>query len=416
MKKHASFQRSILAATCFATTLATTLGSNIAVAEIKMDYGSNLRYRYEFFDRDQDAMTPPDATSKASTARLGLFAKATLTSNFAAYVDIEAIEQVGEDDYNIPTIPGQAIPGYPIISDPQGAEVNQGYLSYTAWGGKVQAKLGRQEVMLNNGRFVSFSGWRQNHQSFNGFTASFMPATSVKIDYGYLTKLLRVSGEEATNGRTDMDSHFVNAAYTLKDVGVFKAYALLLDFETERTNSADTFGVRYEGNMPMGGIRFLSTLDYATQTEAGDNPNTIDADYLLAELGIQVADIAFRIGYNLLEGSSTTNKFITPLAHPFNGWTELFLANPSLGTSHGLEVMSLSAIGKVPGTSNLTFTTIYYDYSSDTGDASYGTGLDFQLEYKANPKTTVGWRWGQYMADELFSDAVRTSLYMAYTF
>lgn len=402
-----AFTRSLLACACTASLLA----SDLALAEIKLDYGSSLRYRYEFYDTD----TAVDA-SKASTLRLGLFAKTTLTENFGTYVDVEAVEQVFEDDYNIPTIPNQTMAGYPVIADPQGTEINQAYISYTALAGKLQAKLGRQEVMLNNGRFISTSGWRQNHQSFNGFSASYAPSASVKVDYGYLSRVLRVSGEESSNGRTDMDGHFFNAAYSVKDLGVFKAYGVLLDFDTELTNSVDTIGLRFEGNSPLGNLRFLSTLDYAMQEDAGDNPNEIDADYLLAEVGVQVRDIALRVGYNLLEGSSATNKLLTPLAHPFNGWTELFLNNPSVGTSHGLEVLSLSAIGKVPGTSNLTFTSVYYDYQPDSGDASYGQGLDVGLEYKTNPKTTFGWRYGQYMADDLFSDAIRTSVYVGYVF
>lgn len=401
------FRTPLIASVCVTAVVA----SDIALADIKMDYGSNLRYRYEFFDMDAS----PDA-SKASTLRLGLSAKATFSDNFGAVVDIEAIEQVFEDDYNIPTIPGQAMPGYPVISDPQGTELNQGYFTYTGAGGKVQAKLGRQEVALNNARFISFSGWRQNHQSFNGFTASAAPTASLKFDYGYLTKLLRVTGEESSIGRTDLDAHYANGAFTLNNVGAFKAYAVLLDFDTELTNSVDTIGLRFEGNSPLGGLRFLSTLDYATQQDAGDNPNEVDADYLLAELGLQVRDIAFRVGYNLLEGTSATNKFITPLAHPFNGWTELFLNNPSLGTSHGLEVLTLSAIGKIPGTSSLTFTSVYYDYQPDTGDASWGQGLDLGIEYKASAKSTLGWRYGQYMADDLFSDSIRTSVYFGYVF
>lgn len=397
-----------LAASACVTAL---VASDIALADIKMDYGSNLRYRYEHFDMDAS----PDA-SKASTLRLGLSAKATFSDNFGAVVDVEAIEQVFEDDYNIPTIPGQTLPGYPVIADPQGTELNQGYFTYTGAGGKVQAKLGRQEVMLNNGRFISFSGWRQNHQSFNGFTGSFAPTASIKVDYGYLTKLLRVSGEESSNGRTDLEAHFVNAAYTVKDVGVFKAYALLADFDTELTNSNDTFGVRYEGSIPMGNLRFLSTLDYATQTEAGDNPNEIDADYYYLDAGVLASGIAYRVGYTVLEASSATNKFITPLAHPHNGWTELFLNNPSLGSSHGLEVVFVSAAGTVPGMEKLGVVTTLYDYSANTGDASYGKGLDFSLEYKPTPKATLGWRYGQYMADDLFSDSIRTSIYAAYVF
>jgi hypothetical protein len=386
-------------------------GSTSALADVTMDYASSLRYRYEYFDIDE-----APGTSKASTARLSISAKANLGSGFSAFADLEAVEQIFEDEYAVPFIANPETAGYPTIADPQGAEVNQAYFAYNDAGYKTQLRIGRQEVVLNNGRFISNSAWRQNHQSFNGATFSISPTESFKIDYGYLSRVLRVTGEEAGNGRANMDSHFYNLAYSVKDVGVFKTYGVLLDFDTEITNSTDTFGARFEGNMPMGDIRFLATLDYAMQQEAGDNPREIDQNYYLVEAGVQVSGINYILGQTALEASSATDKFITPLAHPHNGWTELFLNNPSLGDSHGLEASYLSATGKFPGTQNLFFTGFYYLYSPSTGDADYGSEFDFSLEYKGIAKTLLGWRFAQYMADDLFEDALRTSVYVAYTF
>lgn len=400
--------RNILSA---AVCACTALGSTSALADITTEYASSLRYRYEYFDIDE-----APGTSKASTARLSISAKANLGSGFSAFADFEAVEQIFEDEYAVPFIPDPETAGYPTIGDPQGAEVNQAYIAYNSASYKTQLRVGRQEVVLNNGRFISNSAWRQNHQSFNGATFSISPTDSFKIDYGYLSRVLRVTGEEAGNGRANMESHFYNLAYSVKDVGVFKTYGVLLDFDTEITNSTDTFGIRFEGNMPMSDIRFLATLDYAVQQDAGENPREIDQNYYLVEAGVQVSGINYVIGQTALEASSATDKFITPLAHPHNGWTELFLNNPSLGDSHGLEAAYLSASGKIPGTQNLFFTSFYYLYSPSTGDADYGSEFDFSLEYKGIAKTLLGWRFAQYMADDLFQDALRTSVYVAYTF
>lgn len=383
-----------------------------AAADITMEYGANLRYRYEYFDRDG-----APGTSKASTARVGVNAKAKLGDHFSGFIDFEAVEQLFEDQYAVPGISNPDTAGYPTIADPQGTEVNQAYFAYNHSTYKTQVRAGRQEVMLNNGRFISTSGWRQNHQSFNGATFSIAPTDALKIDYGYLTRVLRVTGKMASNGRADMDSHFFNIAYSLPNIGVLKAYGVLLDFDTEVTNSADTFGLRFEGNMPMGELRLLTTLEYATQSDAGDNPNSIDANYIAAEAGVLASGIRYLVGYNLLEGSSATDKFITPLAHPFNGWTELFLNNPSLGAdNHGLSVWYLMTTGKIPRTDNFTFTAAWYQHSADTGSAKYGSELDLSLEYRGYKNTLLGWRFGQYRADELFTDALRTSVYAAYTF
>jgi hypothetical protein len=408
MNRNLPMNRNLLCAAIFSCTL---LGSTSALADITMDYASSLRYRYEYFDIDE-----APGTSKASTARLSVSAKANLVSGFSAFADFEAVEQIFEDEYAVPFISNPETAGYPTIGDPQGAEVNQAYIAYNHAKFKTQVRVGRQEVVLNNGRFISNSAWRQNHQSFNGATFSISPTDAFKIDYGYLSRVLRVTGEEAGNGRANMDSHFYNLAYTFKDVGVLKTYGVLLDFDTEVTNSTDTFGVRFEGNISMGDLKFLTTLDYAMQKDAGDNPNEIDQNYYLVEVGLQASGINYIIGQTALEASSATDKFITPLAHPHNGWTELFLNNPSLGDSHGLEATYLSAAGKIPGTKELFFTGFYYFYSPSTGDADYGSELDFSLEYKGIAKTVLGWRFAQYMADDLFKDALRTSVYVAYTF
>ena len=387
---------------------------------IEIEYDSNLRYRYELFSRDQDATTPANADSKASTLRLGVTLNAKLGNGFGGLVEIESVHQIGEDDYNIPTIPSQAIPGYPVIGDPEGTEMNQAYMS---WQGPMNTvvKLGRQEIKLNEGRFISNSGWRQNHQSFNAASLSSAPFERFNLELGHLTRVYRVVGDDASNGRTDLSGNYFNLAYTLPDVGVIKAYGVLLDFDSELSNSTDTFGVRFEGNLPLAssGLRLLTTLDFARQKDAGDNPNPVSASYRLIEIGVKARGLDFIAGQALLEGASATDKFNTPLAHPFNGFTELFLNTPSLGASHGLDARYLRISGPVPGVAGLTATAAYYDYQPETGSADYGSELDFDLAWKATPlakNLVLGWRFGKYASDGLFSDALRTSVWAGYTF
>lgn len=382
--------------------------SDPSFADMSMEYGADLRYRYEWFDMRE--------TSRASTIRLGLKAKANVGDYWSGFAELEVVEQLFADDYNVPTVPGQSRPGYPVIADPRGSELNQAYLQYAHPGTAFQLRAGRQEIMLNNGRFISTAGLRQNHQSFDAFTFSAMPMSGLKLDYGYLNEVHRVLGRQASNGRADMDSHFYNVAYQLADMGVLKTYGLLLDYDEEPTNSVDTFGVRFEGRVPMDGWHLLSTLEYALQHDAGSNPNDVDADYRVLELGAEVFEVAYRAGYNQLSGESASDKFITPLSHTFNSLTELFLVNPSLGDSHGLEVYSLSAAGKLSAVEALTFMGTLYDYQADTGSAHYGQGMDLMLEYKGLPKTTISWRYGKYWADKLYTDAIRTSIYLAYSF
>ncbi|UAW99614.1 alginate export family protein [Halopseudomonas nanhaiensis] len=382
--------------------------TELALADIRMEYGADLRYRYEWYDMEE--------TSRASTIRLGLKARALVGEHWSGFAELEAVEQVFADDYNVPTIPSQNRPGYPVIADPRGTEINQAFVQYANPDRALQLRLGRQEIMLNNGRFISTAGLRQNHQSFDAFTLAVAPLDGLKIEYGYLDRVRRVLGRRASNGQADMDSHFYNVGYAVDDVGVLKTYGVLLDYDDEPTNSVDTYGLSFEGRAPIDRWHLLSTLEYAVQRDVGANPNQVEADYRVLELGAEVSDIAYRLGYNQLSGESPTDKFITPLSHTFNSLTELFLVNPSLGDSHGLEVYSASIAGRMPGTEALTFMGTLYDYQADTGTAQYGQGMDLMLEYRGLSKTIISWRYGKYWADELYSDAVRTSIYVAYSF
>jgi len=86
---------------------------------------------------------------------------------------------------------------------------------------------------------------------------------------------------------------------------------------------------------------------------------------------------------------------------------------------NGLEALYVTFTGPVPRVKGLTYTATYYDYHADTGGAHYGSELDAALEWKAAPihkNLTLGWRFGQYYADTLFSDSLRTSVYAAFTF
>jgi hypothetical protein len=108
----------------------------------------------------------------------------------------------------------------------------------------------------------------------------------------------------------------------------------------------------------------------------------------------------------------------TPLSHPFNGWTDLFANNPSLGSSHGLEARYLTSKGAPSLLNGGDFTVTYFDYHSDSNRIHYGSELDAALAYKVkrvSNRWEIGWRFGRYWADHLFTNAVRTSIYTSFS-
>ena len=160
------------------------------------------------------------------------------------------------------------------------------------------------------------------------------------------------------------------------------------------------------------------TAEYAKQENYGTNPNNVNANYYLGELGPGWRGFAFKAGDAFLSGRSSTNVLTTPLAPPFNGWTDLFVNNPSGGGGNGLNARYLSASGPLRWQGGSLGTLTYYDYHSDYPRVHYGSELDAALAYKVkrlSDRWEVGWRLGRYWADHLFRNAVRTSIYTSFT-
>ena len=126
-----------------------------------------------------------------------------------------------------------------------------------------------------------------------------------------------------------------------------------------------------------------------------------------------------KAGYALLGGRSLTNEVSTPLANPFNGWTELFGTTPNLGNSHGLEARYLTASDAIKPLGGVIATMTYYDYHSSSEYLHYGSELDWALAYKVrrvSNRWEIGSRFGRYWSDRLYSRALRVSGFTDITF
>jgi hypothetical protein len=60
----------------------------------------------------------------------------------------------------------------------------------------------------------------------------------------------------------------------------------------------------------------------------------------------------------------------------------------------------------------------YFDYHSDSNRIHYGGELDMAMAYKikkVSNRWEIGWRFGRYWPDRLFTNAVRTSIYTSFS-
>ncbi len=354
--------------------------------------GIDLRYRYEMVDQAGVA-----EKAKASTLRTRLNYQTESYMDTSVFVEFDDVMALGDVKYNDATGLPSAKTGYPVVADPAGTEVNQVYLSYKGFT-DTTFKLGRQRIILDNSRFVGNVGWRQNEQTYDGFTVVNSSLKDTAVTYAYLTNINTIFGEESGKGNVDTRSHLINVAYGGLAAGKISAYGYFLDLMNAPAASNSTLGIRFSGGTKMNGdVKALYTAEYAKQGDYKEGASTIDADYKLIELGAEYSGITALLGYEVLGADSSA--FTTQLAtlHAFNGWADKFLATPA----NGLVDTYLSIQGKVAG---IKLQAVYHDFSSDIGNDQYGSEIDLLAAKKLGKNYTLSAKYASYSADTLSTD------------
>lgn len=371
-----------------------------------------LVFRYRLESVDSDAFADDGL---ASTLRTVLGYRTGAWKGWSLYLEAENVTDLGAADLHNNAGAGSlanGVGGRPVIADPEATEVQQAYLRWQndAW----QVDLGRVELGLGDQRFVGPVGFRQNHQSFDGLSATWKVTDEATLRYLFFDNVNRIVGDNKP-----MASHLVDGTFDLSLLQL-RAYGYLLDYDraTDAGLSTQTFGVEASGKitLPSSGRWDLGwEAERAQQQDTGDNPFDVDAFYRHLSLGLARPDwpsgLSFTLGWEVLEGAdagTASRPFSTPLAtlHKFNGWADLFLATPI----DGLEDLYLRISGKIPAAS-MAWTVRYHDFQAESTSRSLGTELDAQLTYKAPWGETFGLTAAHYDADEFAFDTTKIWLW-----
>src|SRR5579863_878313 len=169
----------------------------------------NTRFRFESFERDGAPFT---GTAYAPTLRLALGYETPAIYGFSAFAQGEADIVTGPADYSDPTLPSQNRPNLPAILDPKSLELSQGYLKWMH--GEPHKHLavavGRQEITLNDGRFLSSSNWRQIHGTFDAAKLDLDLPRTFSFTYAFINHFYREVGYDATDGHPAMHTDLIN--------------------------------------------------------------------------------------------------------------------------------------------------------------------------------------------------------------
>ncbi|MFT5541125.1 MAG: hypothetical protein ACI97K_000788 [Glaciecola sp.] len=395
-----------------ASSLLLASVSNVALAEDsfykalssgKASADFNLRYE----DVSQDNAVK-DASAFTLRTRLS-YTSADL-DGWSVTLGIEDSRIVlGQGGYTVgPT--GYNLGEYSVIADPEVTEVDQAFVQYKK--DNLTLKFGRQVIALDGHRHVGHVGWRQDRQTFDAATAIYAVNDKLKVQYSYLNQRNRIFAEAAD---VDSKDHLLNLNYKT-DFGTLTAYSYLLEVDNDTNNSLDTYGVSFKGSTKAankGDTTFSYTVDYATQSsESGTNE--FDADYLFAEVGVNLSMLTAKVGYEVLGSDDGDYGFSTPLAtlHKFNGWSDQFLGTPS----QGLKDLIFTLSGKAGGGA---WIAAYHDFSADdASDTVDDLGNEINLQYvkKFADHYTGGIKYATYSGESGRVDADKIWLWVGVKF
>ena len=340
------------------------------LAKGKINVNSNLRYEYADIESFGGGLDPEESNALTIRTRLGY-----TTENLAGFKGMLEFENVtslnGEDDYNPAGLNPQSATRS-VIADPEANEVNRAWLSYEKM--DTTFKFGRQRILLDDARFIGNVIWRQNEQTFDAFSlrnTNLIPKT--ELFYAYLFRIHRILGDDHPAGNWDSDSHLFHASYKLSDPLKLTGFGYLLDLEDAAAVSSSTIGATLEGKYPVNKDWTLSyELEFATQSDYGDNPTDYTASYYFLKGGATYKKLNFGIGHEVLGSDNGRIGFSTPLAtaHKFNGWADTFLATPADGLVDTHVWMGYKLPGEIP------LKVIYHDFSAEDGSNDYGNEVN----------------------------------------
>jgi hypothetical protein len=362
------------------------------------------RYRYETVNQGGFAND-----ANANTLRSILGYKTGVFADFQADVAVLNVSQFGEHDYNDGS---DGKTGYPMVRDPGSTELFHGSLAYT---GLPQTTIigGRQDISLDNERWVGTDNWRQIAQTFDGITAENKSLKDFDFFYGYLFDRNGSGGPTVTNGVYDMSTNLFHIAYSgLKDVKLI-GYSYLADIDNNvavpggiHGLSTATTGGRVEAKIPVGGgWAVTGNGEYARQVNYDNNPNSFGLNYFLIEPGAAYKQLAGKVGYEVL-GSNGTNAVQAPMMspHPMNGWADQFTVTPVNGLVDSYADVSYRFQLPCKWLNESKIEGMVHSFGADQIDQHYGNEYDLDFTQKIADHYAVGAQYADYEADQLLTN------------
>lgn len=320
--------------------------------------------------------------------------------------------------------------GYAPIVDPNHFDINQLYVDWTGIK-NTRFRLGRQQVNLDNVRFIGDIGFRQVMQVFDGASVlnKSLPDTEV-----YLAHFEQVT--QITTKQRDGDLEIANIKYLISPTETIVGYGYLSNMDdlgfgnawfgagalnNNGVNNAladqsnKTLGLRLDGVHPFNpNLRALYTAEYAKQTDYADGDKRIDAHYYKLGGGVGIDNFSIRVDQELLSSNDSQYAFQTPFGtnHLFQGWVDKFLVTPR----QGIKDTFVTATYKY---ADILFFADYHVLKSDknfntvgggatTNGNKYGTEWNVSATYNWTKNIMTKFEYGKYSENDHYAAGANT--------
>ena len=313
---------------------------------------------------------------------------------------------------------------YPIVADPKNIELNRFQLQYRGLtSGTIT--VGRQRINIEDQRFVGSVGWRQNEQTFDAVRLEYGDPKGLKADLTYswsVRTIWGIDGRDARQQAIGGNNVFATVSHPTP-VGTLSGFAFAVDQDEADVQgfrlSSQTYGVRLAGSHNFASQAKLSyALSYAHQSDYHRNPNDYQAQYWLADVGLDLKSARLGIGHERLgaDGGLPLTSFQTPLAtlHKFQGWADKFLTTPPNGIR---DWYASAGYGwkKPAGIDAINAGVTYHQFNSDRMGLHYGDEWDAIVSAKKGRWTATA-KLAAYGADEFATDTRKFWLQLEWSY
>ncbi len=397
---------------------------------------SSFRLRYENVDQD-DLAVAPVANQELKDGE-GLTLRSLVGWQTAPYNNFsfagqligvtKFIDHFNDRKDNVTQIDKA---GYAVIVDPYHFDVNQLYVDWTGIK-NTRFRLGRQQVNLDNVRFIGDIAFRQVMQVFDGASVLNKSIPDTEVFLAHLEQVTQI-----TTNQRDGDLEIANVKYRISpteflvgygyfsnmdDLGFGNAWfgANALNNNGKPNLTADQsnkiLGLRLDGVHPFNpNLRALYTAEYAKQTDYADGDKRIDAHYYKIGGGVGIDAFNVRIDQELLSSNNSLYAFQTPFGtnHLFQGWVDKFLVTPRQGIQDTFVTVTYKY-------ADILFFADYHVFKSDenfntvgSGTAKngdkYGTEWNVAATYNWNKNIMTKFEYGKFSEDDNYAAVPNTA-------